>query len=336
MRRMGWRLAVAGVVLGLAAGAAHAEADSGLYRKDGVYRVETFEALCELSELVASGEGTFTGEVWLTEDIEAEGILQPIGSPERMFLGTFDGRGHSISGLRMEGCSEFSGLFGYVGRGGCVKNLTVSGSLVMGSRYAGIIAAYNAGTIENCRAEGSCTVGTGQAEFSCAVGGIAGISVGNIADCVNENSCVVGRRNVGGIVGSLCEGRVERCVSTGCVFSWDEGQALAGGVAGGVQTSGQAVGCISAGRVEAPDGEWVGGVVGGLMSGEMKRCLSFSEVSGRSAGSAVGYVARRAQVMACYYERGRAVGEGKEDGVYRMTSGSGFLRDSLLEMVLGK
>lgn len=335
MGGIGWRMAVAGVVVGLAAGMVCASA-AGLYEEDGVYRVETFQALRELSQLVASGEGAFTGEIWLTEDIEADGEIQPIGSAHHMFLGTFDGRGHSISGLRMEGCSEFAGLFGYIGTGGCVRNLEVKNALIMGSRYTGAVAAYNAGTIENCRVTDSCIVGTGNLEYGSATGGAAGLSAGNMLDCINEGSSVMGRRNVGGVTGSLCAGRMERCVSTGSVFSRDTGQALAGGVAGGVQTGGTMKGCISAGKVSAPEAAWTGGIAGGILSGEMTRCFSFSEVSGREAGSIAGYAARRAQIVACSYikEYLPAVGEGREAGVLTMKD-SRWIYERLIDRILG-
>ena len=286
MGGIGWKMIAAGIVIGLAAGAAGAaEKEGGLYQADGVYQIESFQALQEFSQMVALQDGAFTGEVWLTENIAAEGDMLPIGSPQHMFLGTFDGRGYTISALRMEGAGEFAGLFGYVGNGGSIRNLTVQSAFIMGSRYTGGIAAYNAGTIEKCRLEDSIIAGTGDMEYSSATGGIAGISSGSIRECINQGSFITGRRNVGGVTGSLCAGTIEKCVSTGSVFGLDREQALAGGIAGGIQSGGTMVGCISAGIVRSEEGIWAGGTVGGVLSGEVKRCVSFDEVKGREAGA---------------------------------------------------
>lgn len=335
MGAIGRKLVMVGVVVTLTAGAARAVGTGGLYVEDGIYRVETFQALGELERLVASAEEAFTGEVWLMADVEA-GDMTPIGDSRHMFVGTFDGRGHVISGLKMEGCGEFAGLFGYVGIGGCVKNLTVKNATVAGSRYTGATVAYNAGTISGCKVVDCRVIGTGNMEYGSATGGVAGISAGDVVDCVNQGSVVFGARNVGGVVGSLCAGRLERCVSTGSAISRSDGHSLTGGIAGGVQTGGSMVYCVSAGTASAPQGEWTGGLAGGVLSGEIKRCISFCKVAGRAAGSVAGYAARRAQLVSCrYVESGLpAVGEGKESGVYRVkpTDFYGWLLEPILNM----
>ncbi len=310
----------AAAVAVLSGGWGHAE---GMYMQDGVYRIENFGALRELSELAAETDGGFSGEVWLMCDIEAEEPLAPIGSPEHMFQGVFDGRGHAISGLRIEGGGAFQGLFGCVGTEGQVKNLTVRGVRVTGTRYTGGIAAYSAGTIESCCIDGGRIAGTGGMEYSTATGGIAGLSSGRIASCVSRKTTVIGRRYVGGIVGSQCAGSVEGCVSGAAVRSSERGRALAGGVAGSVQTGGEIRACISAGAVHAPRAAWAGGIAGGLLSGKMSGCISLSRVKGREAGGAAGYAAQHAQIMNCLYapwtEEG--VGEGRQAGVREIEGG---------------
>lgn len=289
---------------------------------EGAYMIDSFAALQAFSERVAQSEGGYTGNAVLTCDIGAEGELTPIGSAESMFLGTFDGGGHSISGLKVSG-DEFSGLFGYVGRGGAVVNLTLVDAHVAGSRYTGGIAGYSAGRIERCRMNAGRIVGMGGGRFSAATGGIAGLSCGEIVDCSGLDVCVIGGRNTGGVVGNQCAGRIERCVCIAAVRSSEERHALAGGIAGGVQTGGEISGCIAAGFVRAPRGSWAGGVVGGLLSGRAGHCVSVCEVVGREAGGFAGHIGRAAQAINCRYIRGilPGVGEGSDAGSEALSSG---------------
>ena len=299
-----------------------------------IVRIDSFEALCSFSETVAGAEGGYTGEVWLMCDIEAEEGFEPIGSPEHMFLGTFDGRGNEISGLATEE-GAFQGLFGYVGRGGCVRNLTVRNACISGSRYTGGIAGYSAGRIENCRVLGGRIEGKGIGVFSSATGGIAGLSNGEVENCLVRATRVSGGRNTGGIVGNQCAGKTVRCISGGQVFSREKGQAQAGGIIGGLQTGGEVIGCISCMDVRAPGGSWAGGVVGAVLSGKVRECVFLGRIEGREAGGVTGYAGRSSSVIACRYRFGLTpgVGEGKEAGVSRMAPGSAEerLAEALME-----
>lgn len=299
-----------------------------------ILKIDSFEELCEFSRQVSELEGNFSGEVWLMCDLQAEGEFTPVGSPEHMFLGIFDGRGHSISGLRVSG-GAFCGLFGYVGRGGTVRNLTLCDPYVAGSRYSGGIAGYSAGRIEACSVSDGRIVGTGAGCFSVATGGIAGLSSGEIIDCSGQNVCVIGSRNTGGIVGNQCAGQISRCISVCSVWSRATGHALSGGIAGSVRTGGEMNGCISAGRIYAPRGSWAGGVIGGLLSGKAKGCVSVCEVIGREAGGFAGYVGRDAQTIACRYSRGfqAGVGEGRAAGTEPLCRG-GLLQRKTEQVIL--
>ncbi len=327
MRGIGRRAAVCGLILLMTGLTARAQ--------EQTYCIYTFEDLKNLSCVVEESGRSFPGEVLLMNDVEAQGGVAPIGSPENMFVGSFDGQGYSIYGLHVE-ADEFSGLFGYIGIGGSVKNLTLIDPQVSGTRYTGGIAGYSAGSIENCAVMGGRIFGESVAEFGAGTGGIAGLSCGTIRGCVNRDAQVIGRRNVGGIVGSQCAGSVGRCLNTGLVWSWDAGEALTGGIAGSVQTGGEISRCVHAGQVFAPDAAWVGGIAGGILSGQMSRCISLGEVAGREPGSVAGYVARRAQIMACIYAAGNPVGEGRDDGALRLPVRPVRLNAELLLPLIGE
>ena len=66
------------------------------------------------------------------------------------FNGTFDGQGHTISGIRInKDHKDFQGLFSYV-NGGTVKNVTLAEANITGKDGVGGIVSRNNGTIENC------------------------------------------------------------------------------------------------------------------------------------------------------------------------------------------
>ena len=98
----------------------------------------------------------------------------PIGTQTAPFSGTFDGGGHTISGLYINSEDDGSyGLFGYVD-GGAVRNVNVSGDVTCtatrGTGNVGGVVGYSSGSVESCSFDGSVTGGSGYA------GGVVGQS----------------------------------------------------------------------------------------------------------------------------------------------------------------
>lgn len=200
-----WAMLLIGVItLSLAAPAAQAAAKE----EDAIY-LETAEDLLELADQCRLDTWSQGKTVYLKADISLDGIdFRPIPS----FGGTFEGNGHTISGLSLTGSITPAGVFGSIQASGVVKNLNVSGSVTpSGSKQTiGGIAGENYGTIRNCAFTGSIS---GETD----VGGIAGInaSTGTILRCGVEGSVKGGKRtggvgyphvgyNVGGITGRSC------------------------------------------------------------------------------------------------------------------------------------
>lgn len=325
MRAKGWKTAVIAALIIWAAGR-----PAGYAEGEQVILIDSYEALAAFSELVSCGEGPFTGSVRLTCSIEAEGSFEPIGSPDRMFQGSFDGAGYEISGLRIEGDRQFSGLFGYVGIGGSVKNVVLREFRIGGTRYAGGVAGYSMGTIEGCAVSDGQVYSKSKEEFGAAAGGVVGLSAGIIRRCVSLDTQVVGRRRVGGIAGCQAGGRIESCLSSAKVDAWDDGEAMAGGVAGAVQTGGRVSGCIAAGEVRAPRASWAGGAAGALLSGTLSKCMFLGRCDGREPGCIAGYASRRSNTAGCMYDPacGTGVGEGRQDGTYAFLRGTRFRRNT--------
>lgn len=263
-------------------------------------QISCAEDLLALSTLSESGH-TFAGEtILLTADIAVNDSLAPIGSPQAMFAGTFDGNGHTLSGLVLTG-QEFCGLFGYIAPEGTVENLTLEDVFITGERYAGALTAYNAGTVRLCRVMGESRVScTSDSRFGSAAGGITGVNTGKIEECAFSGVCVAGRYRVGGIAGYVSGGRVENCISAARIESAACGQADVGGIAGSVRAGGLLTGCHNRGDVYAPSAMWAGGIVGSVQKGKLRSCLNEGNVTAEHpAGGVAGYLSPDALSLVC-------------------------------------
>ncbi len=170
----------------------------------------------------------------------------PTGMWNPFYRGTFDGGGHTISGLY---CDDglYVGFFSGVGDGGVVKNVTIADSYFRGSDYVGVVVAENVfgSTIENCHVRASVNGYN-------YIGGVAGKSKGTITNC-SYSGTITGANNVGGIVGSNVT-EVFHCYSTGTV----SGESSVGGVVGYNIT--ETTNCYSTGTVSGTN--FVGSVAG--------------------------------------------------------------------------
>ena len=182
-----------------------------------------------------------------------------IGDPGNQYAGTFDGGGHTIRNIKINGNAQNNGLFGYIAGGGIVKNLTVKNASMTtsGTKY-GIIAAWNDGTIENCVVS-SCDI-TGSSDY---VGCISYQNFGRISCCrVDDTNVSCG--SFGGIVW-LNNGRIEASSFQGHIDA--DGGAL-------VETNSIIGGTIIACWTDATheEGKTVAGIVRYLDGGSVTAC----------------------------------------------------------------
>lgn len=168
------------------------------------YKISTEESLRAFAAAVKAddGNGTYAHAgvtLYLAGDIALTGTWKPVGSTATyvgdFFAGTFDGCGHTISGLNVQGSTANQGLFAAINKA-TIRNLNVSGTVSCGTKnyVGGIVGKVQAGTIENCSFSGSVTGGY--------TGGIAGGLYGNnvtISGCANL-AAVTGT-TAGGILG---------------------------------------------------------------------------------------------------------------------------------------
>ncbi len=233
------------------------------------------------------------------------------------FEGTFDGKGHKISGLHIvpkKEEAEFIGLFALIGEKGCVRNLIIENVYIedndpLGISLLGTVAGENKGIIENVHTSGNLyglsyiggIVGGNYNEIkecssSCnikgewAIGGISGKNTSSISHCSFSGTItpnhIISRAYegiyMGGIIGSnyLEVGKISYCYSTGSI----EGKEYIGGLVG--VNSGEVFNCYATGSVKGV--EFVGGFVGKNL-GKINNCYSKGNVQGdNSVGGFVG------------------------------------------------
>jgi hypothetical protein len=182
------------------------------------------------------------------------------------FTGVFDGDGHTISHLRINGWSHV-GLLGQLASGAEVRNFGIVDVGITGSGYyIGGLVGNNHGSVANCYS-------TGPVTGNYYVGGLVGHNNGSVTHCYSTGA-VTGNSSVGGLVGVNVEGSVTACYSTGVVSGKNE----VGGLVG-LNVEGTVTACYSTGAVSGTGGS-VGGLVGGNMVGTVTQCYSTCAVSG--------------------------------------------------------
>ena len=251
---------------------------------NGSYTVYNADGLLNVAELVNGGKTDIN--ITLTADIDLTGKdWTPIGTDyDNSYKGTFDGGGHTITGLTVTTNDQFVGLFGYLNRAGMVKNVVMEGIQITSNHMFGCtggVVGYSWGTIENCSVSGS----------------------------------VSGTVYVGGVVGVQIGGSITGCSSSATV----KGTVDVGGVAGQTNSSATLTACYATGNVTieiAPKKNIAGGGLVGMNAGSsLLACYATGNVT--STGSSTGYVHiggflgdNYTTVTACYWKNNHEQGIG--------------------------
>ena len=251
---------------------------------NGSYTVTSADGLMNIAELVNGGKTDIN--ITLDTDIDLTGKeWTPIGTGySNKYTGTFDGGGHTIKGLTVTTNDQFVGLFGSIGYAGTVKNVMMEDVQITSNRssgFAGGVAGYSDGTIENCSVSGS----------------------------------VSGTVYVGGVVGAQLEGSITGCSSSATV----KGTVDVGGVAGQTNSSATLTACYATGNVTleiAPKKNIAGGGLVGMNAGSsLLACYATGNVT--STGSSTGYMHiggflgnNYTTVTACYWKNNHEQGIG--------------------------
>ena len=252
---------------------------------NGSYTVTSADGLMNIAKLVNGGKTDIN--ITLTADIDLTGKnWTPIGTDyDNSYKGTFDGGGHTITGLTFTTNDEYAGLFGWLNRAGTVKNVVMEGVQITSNQIYG----------------GS-------------IGGVVGSSWGTIENCSVSGS-VSGTVYVGGVVGAQIGGSITGCSSSATV----KGMVDVGGVAGQTNSSATLTACYATGNVTleiAPKKNIAGGGLVGMNAGSsLLACYATGNVT--STGSSTGYVHiggflgdNYTTVTACYWKNNHEPGIG--------------------------
>ena len=249
------------------------------------YTIYNADGLMNVAELVNGGKTDIN--ITLDKNIDLTGKdWTPIGTDyDNSYKGTFDGGGHTITGLTFTTNDEYAGLFGRLNRAGTVKNVVmedvqITSNQIYGGSIGGVVG-YSWGTIENCSVSGS----------------------------------VSGTVYVGGVVGAQIDGSITGCSSSATV----KGMVDVGGVAGQTNSSATLTACYATGNVTLeidPKKNIAGGGLVGMNAGSsLLACYATGNVT--STGSSTGYVHiggflgnNYTTVTACYWKNNHEQGIG--------------------------
>ena len=227
---------------------------------DGSYTVTSADGLMNVAELVNGGKTDINITLDKNIDLTGKGWT-PIGTSfDNSYKGTFDGGGHTITGLAVTTNDQFVGLFGYLNRAGTVKNVVMEGIQITSNHMFGCtggVVGYSWGTIENCSVSGSVS-GTD------CVGGVVGSQkAGSIIGC-SSSATVKGTHYVGGVAGEKW-GTMIACYATGNVtLEIGSPKNLSGGGVVGLNGGSRVLACYAIGNVNSK-GSSTGNVhIGGL------------------------------------------------------------------------
>ena len=313
---------------------------------DGYYQIGNVGQLMWFSNFV--GQGNASANAKLTADIVFnEGDLSslegktdgyrfwtPIGMIMNhdtgidsfvTYTGTFDGDGHTVSGLYHFDYWSYGGYAGLVsklGQGGVIKNVTVKNSYFATSSYAGAILGDNlGGTVDNCH-----NVNTTVASAA-RVGGIVGnISSGTVRYCTNKGTVKFFMVNeglafnfteFGGIAGNVA-GTLEYCTNYGDITSDTIGGV--GGITGQVY-QGIVRHCVNEGNITVTDGTNFGGITGYQYHGTLSYNINYGTIQGGNlVGGIIGNPLGNGGRYTHNYTVGeKAVGVGSYDGCFAIT-----------------
>ena len=215
---------------------------------DGSYTVTSADGLMNVAELVNGGKTDIN--ITLDKNIDLTGKdWTPIGTDyDNSYKGTFDGGGHTITGLTFTTNDEYAGLFGWLNRAGTVKNVVMEGvqitsHQIYGGSIGGVVGS-GWGTIENCSVSGSVS-GT------VYVGGVVGVQIGGSITGCSSSATVKGTVDVGGVAGQTnSSATLTACYATGnVIIEMDPKKNIAGGSLVGMNAGSSLLACYATGNV---------------------------------------------------------------------------------------
>ena len=202
-------------------------------------------------------------------------------SADRAFAGVFDGNGHTIKNTISDGEisfeKQYNSLFPYVkGINAEIKNLTVAGT----SSSTSIVGCLDEGAIvDHCISKTTINV--------------------KVSDGVTNAFAI------GGIVGSLKNGKITNCINAGTIGN-NSGTLYAGGIVGSIGGTNSLVeNCINKGSLTVKTSGYLGGIAGivsnNLTNAIIRNCKNIGNIkndstSETSPGGIAGFITSNTKI----------------------------------------
>ena len=261
---------------------------SNMAMNSDFYLISTADELRLFASMVNSGNPGISAKLtadivlndisdWENWNESTEGLNSwtPIGSNEQPFTGTFDGQGHTVSGIYVNSSNNCQGFFGAT-NGATIINLHTAQGYIRGNgSVGGIVGNAEGGSIEDCT--NGCTI----ASTGSSNGGIVGYGRGvQITGCTNNGPLVAGQYQNGGIAGTVEDSTIDRCVNNADITVADH----AGGIAA-YNTNGTVSNCLNKGNVSTSNAfyTYTAGIVANNRGtgSVVKNCLNLGTISGQ-------------------------------------------------------
>lgn len=224
----------------IAIGNIEADLNSDVSVNGDTYTIKTATGLFWFAEQVNDGNDFADKTVELGNDIDLNDVVwTPIGNlykdesgktKIRSFKGTFDGKEHTISNLKVELTDGAAGLFGAVENCLEIKNVKIQNANIVSNHYVGSLVGYfqENGSQRGNPKISSCSVAdvtieavANENDFGDKAGAIVGYAASdvNIENCTVTNASITGYRDLGGIAGMANTGSAGTVTISGCTTS---------------------------------------------------------------------------------------------------------------------
>lgn len=252
--------------------------------------ISTYKELTALSQAVEGGNAFAGRHFALGADLDLSAVpvteYVPVGNATTHFAGIFDGKGHTVKGLRIDGKGyPYIGLFGYIDKAGAVRNLVLDGFMAIGNgTEIGCVAGRCEGTVEGVTVRNSILQTSGL-----LTGGICGALLQGTVKNSSFHGRITGMGSIAGIAGQASESEITGCKVEG-QFNMDGFISTkardVGGIAG-VFSVGTMSDCMVIGILSDTYGRGaIGGLAGRLLTrGTVTNCINAASISGRRLSS---------------------------------------------------
>ena len=192
----------------------HSFDENGICTVCGIYRISNEDELFRFAEAVNGGKVNINA--LMTDNVVCTRAWTPIGTYKNRYMGTFDGHGHTISGLHADINDSCVGLFAFIGSDGLVSQIGLVDSSVTGKNEVGGIAGRNSGVIRDC-------FSIVELRGTDYIGGICGTNYGTIENCYSLVK-MAEKKSAGGVCGSeTYTSKITNCYYNNDIYRYDNG-----------------------------------------------------------------------------------------------------------------